>query len=1419
MERWQDYDQNVRPTAGPSSSSSDAQLHQLGPGHDHPTPTPNERTIPRSPSTSSDHPPTSMADAARDAPGADADDQDQVEDHVCRVCRSGAPEDGALFWPCQCAGSIKYVHESCMNEWVRVSKKSKCELCRTPLHYTSIYPAHMPSHLPPKIVLRHLVSSLLSSLALVLRLILVALLWLVVLPYAIESIFKLFICTADGLGIFSLVITTRVTPVRLAGGTYMTLLPRTTHSNSGQTIEYFVNSTLCYLKQNLTSPASSTTLMNMTTGLSSLIQTPLDESSDLVHTATQSTPNWIGRLDKIDYIRTMIYGPTPRSKIAWDVIFDTIASDVFKGQVITSIVIVLFVIGFLVREWILTNAPPEIPPAPAPAAAAEAPVIPELIVGEERAQRLVHMEIDDELRGPQYDEMWRHLERTLDRLAAVDPSVNLPPRQTEQVRGVTSDARLVHDEEEEEEDQDYVDSEREDRSGESESSDEDDEDDSDEEYNGVHIPGLTGDYVPGLDDPNGGPSYIIRRVNPEGSQPPPVQPAQEEARPSPPILRGELAPAPRAPAANIAAREVPPPPEQQINNERAMIVAADAANAPILPDDPPPNDDDFAAEDLFDDFEGVLEAIGMRGSFSTLLQNFCLMMLLVSLCLAIGLWIPLSLGKVMAGLDAIRWVVMPLRVVRWFSDPVFDKAFEVVMWAPRKGVRFVDTMVQDAGDGTILGKVLAKFGGVASHSPVVANSTVAVASTKPLAASSVKTTFKTAVKHYKMMGHAEDTFHRALCTALGYMTFLLGGAGYLHITDNEYSRSVNRAIREGISQQLTLLKVCFFVAVEIILFPASCGLLVNLSTYPLFPGASLATRLNYLHAAPFSGFFLTWLAGTIFMFSFSAAIDAVREVVRPGLIWFIKDPQSHDFHPIREILERSSWTQAKKIFTSMLLYGSVIFLSLSTNVFFLKYCCPTILPLDWLSTRSFSVPLDLLIYRFVVPFTIGLVEPRSIAKTWWTQWARQSAKALRLSHFLFGERNLDEEGTHVRRTWRARILLLKAPVPPRPVEGDDRIRDTTFDDELFSSSSSTRPVIFQHDGGFGRVPALDTVRTAPNRPMLIRVTSQGFPLTPRGEQVIAEQVSEMATTRKKDAYEVVYLPPAFAVRVGVWCYLAWLAGSAALVGGVVGPLVVGRYLLSKIASSPPHDFYAFTLGAHLLILFAYGISHASQFRPSRQTWSTIRIFSMTILLAGILTPLALGLFVEVYVVQPVKLLQTHRYIAKLLPTPSAPSASISTIHVLPSWSLGILIQHLLLLLLRSPLILPSTSPLRLAQSRAKTLWLHQARPAALSLLLKDLYTPLFLTLLTSLLFPTCLAISLHRLLLHFYPSLSYIPSTHFEPYPITTCIQLTYFIHSTLFILITFGWGFRKWWLNWLGRRRELEYLVERRLRNYESLS
>lgn len=63
-----------------------------------------------------------------------AEGGEEVDEGVCRVCRCGV-EDGPLIDPCLCKGTMRYVHESCLADWVNVTGKDRCELCKHSLEY------------------------------------------------------------------------------------------------------------------------------------------------------------------------------------------------------------------------------------------------------------------------------------------------------------------------------------------------------------------------------------------------------------------------------------------------------------------------------------------------------------------------------------------------------------------------------------------------------------------------------------------------------------------------------------------------------------------------------------------------------------------------------------------------------------------------------------------------------------------------------------------------------------------------------------------------------------------------------------------------------------------------------------------------------------------------------------------------------------------------------------------------------------------------------------------------------------------------------------------------------------------------------------------------------------------------------------
>jgi hypothetical protein len=59
----------------------------------------------------------------------------------CRVCHGESEPDNPLFYPCSCSGSIKYVHQECLIQWLKISRKKnpKCELCGVEFHFQNIY--------------------------------------------------------------------------------------------------------------------------------------------------------------------------------------------------------------------------------------------------------------------------------------------------------------------------------------------------------------------------------------------------------------------------------------------------------------------------------------------------------------------------------------------------------------------------------------------------------------------------------------------------------------------------------------------------------------------------------------------------------------------------------------------------------------------------------------------------------------------------------------------------------------------------------------------------------------------------------------------------------------------------------------------------------------------------------------------------------------------------------------------------------------------------------------------------------------------------------------------------------------------------------------------------------------------------------
>ncbi|TSK82184.1 E3 ubiquitin-protein ligase MARCH6 [Bagarius yarrelli] len=112
------------------------------------------------------------------------------EADICRVCRSEGTQDKPLYHPCVCTGSIKFIHQECLVQWLKHSRKEYCELCKHRFAFTPIYSPDMPSRLPVQDIFAGLVTSIGTAIRYWFHYTLVAFAWLGVVPLTACRIYK-----------------------------------------------------------------------------------------------------------------------------------------------------------------------------------------------------------------------------------------------------------------------------------------------------------------------------------------------------------------------------------------------------------------------------------------------------------------------------------------------------------------------------------------------------------------------------------------------------------------------------------------------------------------------------------------------------------------------------------------------------------------------------------------------------------------------------------------------------------------------------------------------------------------------------------------------------------------------------------------------------------------------------------------------------------------------------------------------------------------------------------------------------------------------------------------------------------------------------------------------------------------------------
>ena len=221
---------------------------------------------------------------------------------TCRICRSEGTPDEPLFHPCKCSGSIQYVHQECLMEWLSHSHKKHCELCKTPFRFTKLYDADMPAQLPWDVFIKRAIIHVAQGISSTARATLVGFVWLVILPWFIRWAWRWMFWIAD------------------AGWAREIYLFNAARSGVGHPA---IPGTLDQVAH------ANLTISNQTA-----------QASPWSHADASLFSSW-----------TYLSELTPNKGL------NQILLDIFEGQLITCVVIIGFILVFLIREWVVQQQP------------------------------------------------------------------------------------------------------------------------------------------------------------------------------------------------------------------------------------------------------------------------------------------------------------------------------------------------------------------------------------------------------------------------------------------------------------------------------------------------------------------------------------------------------------------------------------------------------------------------------------------------------------------------------------------------------------------------------------------------------------------------------------------------------------------------------------------------------------------------------------------------------------------------------------------------------------------------------------------------------------------------------------------------------------------------------------------------------
>lgn len=309
-------------------------------------------------------------------------------------------------------------------------------------------------------------------------------------------------------------------------------------------------------------------------------------------------------------------------------------------------------------------------------------------------------------------------------------------------------------------------------------------------------------------------------------------------------------------------------------------------------------------------------------------------------------------------------------------------------------------------------------------------------------------------------------FEGLLTTFLGYL-IIASSLAVLHLATNLVDL---KRFRRILGLCYIAIKVSLLVVMEIIIFPLICGWWLDICSLSMFD-ATLKDREHSFQVAPGTSMFIHWLVGMVYIFYFASFILLLREVLRPGVLWFLRNLNDPDFNPIQEMIHLPVHRHIRRFLASMVVFGSIVLVMLWLPIQVIQKACPAFLPFHVMlsspDTPVSELSLELLLLQVVLPALLEQGHTRHWLKGIIRGWCIAVAWLLNLRSYLLGDVPLAEEGktaVDMAAEDAAASVPEVAPVPPlnedpEPVAEQVDVEDAETGPELSEPVGQSYPAV------------------------------------------------------------------------------------------------------------------------------------------------------------------------------------------------------------------------------------------------------------------------------------------------------------------------------------------------------------------------